>query len=146
MTEAESVAIEAPGGFVPRQAVAFGSAEGDAVQVDIDHPLPTSAMIGAATSAPLTGSSSASATVGPFTPQLGRPIWLTLSGSWSGTVVVLRSTDGGATKLPLTAAGQGWGAFGANVNEPVGEETVAAARYYLQITLTSGSVTYEVRQ
>lgn len=99
-----------------------------------------------ATSTPLTGTANASTTVGPFTPQLARAIWIVLSGTWTGTVQVLRSTDGGATKLPLTVAGASWASFTANANEPVAEESDAAATYYLSITLASGSVTYRVAQ
>lgn len=99
-----------------------------------------------ATSAALAGTTSATATLGPFTPQLARSIWLTLSGAWTGSAQLLRSTDAGVTKLPLTIAGQPWGAFTANANEPVGEETCAGATYYLAVTLTTGTLTYRVAQ
>ena len=116
-------------------------------EVDALHPLPVTMQNPApATSTPLTGTANASTTVGPFTPQLARAIWISLSGTWTGTVQVLRSTDGGATKLPLTVAGASWGSFTANCNEPVAEESDAAATYYLSITLASGSVTYRVAQ
>lgn len=104
--------------------------------------------LGAATPTPLAGvdTTAGAQDFGPFTPQLGRAIWLTLSGTWSGTTQVLRSTDGGTTRLPLTIAGGAWGSFTANCNEPVTEESDAAATYYLRITLTSGSATYRMAQ
>ena len=71
---------------------------------------------------------------------------LALSGSWSGTVKVLRSTDGGATKLPLTIAGASWGQFTANCCEAIWEESEAAARLYLDITLIAGSASYRLGQ
>ncbi|MEE2917229.1 MAG: hypothetical protein VYB32_09185 [Pseudomonadota bacterium] len=100
----------------------------------------------AATSQPLAGAAAASTSAGPFVPQLSRAIWLTLTGVWAGTVRVLRSTDGGATKVPLTLAGQPWATFTANAAEAIAEETVASATYYLDIALTSGAVTYRLEQ
>ena len=100
-----------------------------------------------ATSTPLTGTAAASVTTGAFTPELGRPIWVTLSGSWAGSVQLLRSTDGGTTKLPLTYPdGSPRGSWTAAVNAPVSEESCAGATYYLAFARTSGTLTYEVRQ
>lgn len=93
--------------------------------------------------------------IGPFTPQLGREIWVTLSGAGSsGTAQLLRSTDGGATKLGLTVAGQPWGSFpfagitdlAPAANEIVTAETDASATYYLALTVTQGTVNYRVAQ
>ena len=57
-----------------------------------------------------------------------------------------RSTDGinwfGLTRGDGTAKAVWTG----NVNAPVTEESVAGATYRLNITLTSGTVSYEVRQ
>ena len=138
--------VNAPAGFVPEYAIAFGTQDGPAVAVDAANPLPTSATIVPALSAPLVGTAATTSTVGPFTPQLGRAIWLTLSGTWTGTAQLLRSTDGGTTKLPLTAGGQSWGSFTANCNEAVAEESVSGATYYLAVTLASGSLGYRVAQ
>ena len=99
-----------------------------------------------AQSAALAGSVSASTMLGPFQPDLARAIWVTLSGAWVGRVQLLRSVDGGATKLPLTVAGQPWANFTGNANEIAGEETTPGARYYLSVTLTSGTLTYRVAQ
>lgn len=138
--------ILAPAGYVPEHAVAFGSQDGPATAVDLANPLPVAFTLATALTSPLAGSTSASAIVGPFLPQLGRAIGLTLSGTWAGTAQVMRSVDSGVTSLPLTAGGLAWGGFNANVNEPVAEETVAGTSYYLAITITSGTVSYRIAQ
>lgn len=97
-------------------------------------------------STPLTGTASASTVVGPFTPQLARDIILTLSGTWTGAVVVKRSVDGGTTKLPLTVGGSSWGSYAANCQEPVWLETEAGATYYLDITIATGTLAYRMAQ
>jgi hypothetical protein len=61
-------------------------------------------------------------------------------------VRLLRSTDGGATKLPVTVAGDTWAQFTANCCEPVWDESEASARLYLDIALTSGTITYRIAQ
>ncbi len=131
---------------VPEYAVSFRVGDDVAQLVDIAHPLPTQPAMALATSVPLAGSASATTVAGPFTPQLGRTIWVTLSGTWSGNVQLLRSTDGGTTRLPLTAGGTAWGSFSAAANEPVTDESDGAATYYLAITITSGTLTYRVAQ
>lgn len=141
-----SLDILAPAGFVPLQAVASTAPDGKSVAVDGSNPLPIATQASrAAGSTPLTGAAAATTTTGPFTPQLGREIVLTLSGTFSATVTLLRSVDGGTTKLPATVNGTALSWTGA-VNEIVWVETEAAATLYLQITLTSGTVTYRVAQ
>jgi hypothetical protein len=97
-------------------------------------------------SAPLTGTANGNSEAGAFAAVPGRPIWITLSGEWTGTVSVYRSVDSGATKLPLTIAGQPWGVYTGNANEEVAEETVTGATYYLEFALTDGTVDYRVQQ
>lgn len=92
--------------------------------------------------------------LGPFTPQLAREIWLTINATTAatGTAQLLRSTDGGANKVGLTAGGMAIGTFaftaatGAIVNEIQSVETDAAASYYLSITLTAGAVAVRLAQ
>ncbi len=91
---------------------------------------------------------------GPFVPQLVREIWVTLNATAaaSGTAKLLRSTDGGVTKIGLTACGAMIGSYAFNAvtgviaNEIVSVETEAAATYYLSITLTAGTVAVRVAQ
>ncbi|WBH17906.1 hypothetical protein [Sphingomonas radiodurans] len=138
--------VEIPGGFVPQYAVAFGAVDAPAVAVHAANPLPVRTVAQAAGTAALGGSIAVSGMVGPFLPALGHPIRVTLSGSWSGVVEVLRSADGGATMLPLTAGGERWGRFTANANEMVAEEYEAGASYYLGVTLQAGTLNYRVAQ
>lgn len=138
--------VSAPAGYIPIFALAYSSSGGDGVPVDAGHPLPVSATLVAASSTPVDGSAGASVLAGPFSPDLGRPVWLTLSGTWSGSVAVLRSIDGGATMHPLTAGGEAWGLFTANACEQIAEETEAGATWYLDITLAAGTLTYRVAQ
>lgn len=142
-----SKTVLAPANFVAQHALAYGAPGEVATSVDAAHPLPVASALGAASSAALAGSASASGAIGPFAPQLGRPVWLTLSGTWSGSVRLLRSVDGGATRLPLSYPdGSARGQFTGNVQLPVAEETVAAATYYLDATIASGTLAYRVEQ
>ena len=107
-------------------------------------PVPVNTQAAAPT--PLTVTASGSTTVGPFPPVIGRAVMLALSGTWVGSVQLLRSTNGGSTYFPLTLGGAVWGLFTSNCCEPVWDESEAAAQLYLQITLSSGSVTYRIAQ
>lgn len=110
----------------------------------------------AATSTPLTAtiSDTAAHVIGPLAPMLAREIWLTLyaTSAASGTAQLLRSTDGGTTRIGLTAGGNLIGNYafsglgGTIVNEIISVETDAAATYYLAITLTAGTVQARVAQ
>lgn len=142
----DSPQILSPAGFVPEHALAFADSTGRAVSVGAGAPLPVRQAMIAAAATPLAGTLSASGTVGPFTPDLDRAIWLTLSGTWAGQVQVMRSTDNGATLLPLTLTGQSWASFTANANEAIGDESVSGASWYLAVTLSSGTLTYRVQQ
>lgn len=99
-----------------------------------------------ATSTPLTGTSTGQQVVGPFVPVPGRPITITLSASpWpGGTVQLLRSTDDGLTKLPLTPAGILMGVYsGIGVDTPW-TETEKVATFYL--SLPGAGISYRVAQ
>lgn len=110
----------------------------------------------AATAAALTATinDTAAHTLGPFTPQLSRQIWLTINATAAatGAAQLLRSNDGGTTKIGVTQNGglaasyQFSAVTGAIVNEPVLTETDATATYFLSISLTAGSVTVRMAQ
>lgn len=136
--------IQNPATYIPVQALSFAQSDGNSGLVSADLPLPVSTLRTA--SAPLAGTVATTGQVGPFTPAAGRPVMLSLTGSWSGTVRVLRSIDAGVTRLPLTIAGEAWGEFTTNACEAVWEEYEDNARLYLDITLASGSLTYRVSQ
>lgn len=95
----------------------------------------------------LTGSTNADAESTAFLPQLGRDMYLTLSGTWAGSVQVQRSTDGGTTWNNITiGGGQPWGLYTANCDEVVDTPTDGAATYRLDITITSGTLAYRLAQ
>lgn len=141
-----SLPTAAPARFVPLAAVAFSDEQQNGQVVNADNPLPVQQSFGPAEAAPLFGSATASQLTADFAPELGRPIWLTLSGSWGGTVTVNRSADGGITRQPLTIGGEPWAVFTANANEAVAVESEAGATYSLDIALASGTLTYRVAQ
>lgn len=136
--------IQSPSGYAATRAVAFADVDGNALLVSNAAPLPV--IQGAVPATPLAGSAAASTVAGPYQPALDRPVMLTLSGTWAGTVRLLRSTDGGTTKLPVTVAGDTWAQFTANCCEPVWDESEASAQLYLDIALTSGTIAYRIAQ
>ena len=137
--------LKTPAGYVPQMAIAFANTNGEADIVSATNPIPTQEQPFAAAPA-LTGTINASGQIGPFSPRPGRAIVLTLAGAWTGTVKLLRSVDGGTTKLPLTASGLTYGIFAGNACEPVWEESEAAATLYLDVTLLSGTLSYRMGQ
>lgn len=137
--------LKTPAGYVPQMAISFADQNGDADLVRSTNPLPVTTQPFTAAAA-LTGSATSTTVAGPFAPRAGRAVVLALSGSWAGQVRVLRSTDGGTTRLPLTAAGLGYGVFTANACEAVWEESESAATLYLDVTLSSGTLNYRMGQ
>jgi hypothetical protein len=143
------IPISYPGRYAPGVALNFADATGSARQVSESSPLPVVMAVstsGSAQPAALTGTASSASTAGPFVPVAGKPLILTLSGTWAGKVTLLRSINSGATRLPLSLAGAPWGVFSANVNEPVWDETETSAIFYLQLAPTSGTVAYRLTQ
>jgi len=102
----------------------------------------------AASSNPVSGSASVGTTTSPvFTPQLGRDMYLTLSGGWTGTVRVQRSTDNGVTWNNITiGGGQPWGVYTEACDEVVDTPTDGASRYRLSLVISTGTVTYRLAQ
>ena len=136
--------IQSPSGYAATRAMVFADVDGSALVVSSAAPLPVASASAATT--PLTGSAATSAVLGPYQPALDRDVVLALSGTWAGTVRVLRSTDGGVTKLPLTVSGGVWGQFTGNCCEPVWSESESTARLYLDVALTSGNLAYRLAQ
>ena len=73
-------------------------------------------------------------------------VMLELTGSWTGTVQLQRSSDGGATRQDVTMGGGQWGNYAANACEPVWDESELGAQLYLDIALDSGTLNYRVSQ
>ena len=145
-----NVPISYPARYAPGVALNYADDGGNAVLVSQSAPLPvTLAAVSGGTatpSSPLTGTTAIASTTGSYVPLAGRPLVVTLTGTWTGTVKLLRSINGGATKLPLTLAGAPWAEFTANVNEPVWEENESAAVFYLQFAPLSGTIAYRLAQ
>lgn len=138
-----AIPIQSPASYVPSRAAAYADVDGTSMLVSVSNPLPVT-MNASAGTAPLAGSTAATGVIGPFAPVAGRSVMLSLAGTWTGLVKVLRSIDGGATKLPLTAAGSAWGQFTANCCEPVWEDSESGAALYLDVTLTTGTLFYRI--
>jgi hypothetical protein len=139
-----SAAISTPAGFAPAYAIGYSDESGLLALVSDAAPLPVATSMPAP--APLVGLSSASQVVGPFNPTVGRVIVVALDGEWEGTVRLLRSTDGGATKLPLRVGGASWGEYIVSGCEQAWAVTETGATFYLDISLSSGTVAYRVSQ
>lgn len=137
--------VSAPAGFAPLAAIGFTQADATLSPVSATSPLPVAVRAEVAPPA-LTGNCDVATTVGPYAPLPGRPVLLSLTGNWTGTVRLLRSVDGGATQLPLTVGGQPWGCFNVNCCEAVWEEGSAGAELYLNAALTSGALSYRIEQ
>lgn len=138
--------ITLPGGYATAFAVGFAdSASGKLSLVDGARPLPVQTVAPAAADS-LSGTLASGGVAGPFIPAAGRPVYITLSGTWQGTVSVQRSTDGGVTRQPLTLGGAAWGTFTSNACEPFWEEHEAGATLYLAANLASGPVSYRLAQ
>jgi len=137
--------IQFPSGYAPAFAISYSDDLGGAKLVSNGQPMP---VIPVAVNRPvaLAGTASASGNAGPLEITAGRPVILTLSGTWTGTVTVQRSTDGGTTRNGLTAMGQTMGQFTTNACEPVWEDVEDGVQLYLNVALQSGSVTYRMGQ
>lgn len=147
--------VKLPAGYAPAFAVGYADESGNLVLAGLADPLPVTldsgtievqAVEAAPPPDPLSGSASSSGLAGPFAPVAGRAVMLALSGSWEGTVELTRSTDAGATRLPLTAGGLPWGVYTANACEQAWFESEDGAELYLEITLASGEVAYRIAQ
>ncbi|MDT0575723.1 hypothetical protein RM533_05950 [Croceicoccus sp. F390] len=137
--------ILSPAGYTPEFAMAFANQSGSSQQVSSGAPLPVTFATPAGPP-PMSGKATLDKRAGPFLPRPGRAVMLVLSGTWQGTVRLLRSTDGGATTFGLTAAGLPYGEYSTNICEPVWEEAEEGAALYLDMKVTSGSISYRLGQ
>jgi hypothetical protein len=137
--------ISPPASYVTPTAIGFADSEGDLALVGDDLPLPVTATRAAAP-APLEGQTSTPAVAGPFVPVRDAPVHLELRGEWSGQVALQRSTDGGTTRSGVTVGGMPWASFTANANEVVWQEGEQGVSLYLDIAVTSGTVSYRLSQ
>ena len=137
--------ISPPASYVTPTAIGFADSAGDLALVGETVPLPVTTTRAAAPAA-LTGLTNQALVAGPFVPLRDAPIHLELGGEWSGQVTLQRSSDGGSTRSPVTAGGLPWATFTANANEVVWQEAEQGASLYLDIAVTSGTVSYRLSQ
>ena len=137
--------ISPPASYVTPTAIGFADSAGDLALVGDDLPLPVTARREAAP-APLEGQTSQTVVARPFVPLRDAPVHLALRGVWSGQEALQRSTDGGTTRSGVTAGGMPWATFSANANEIVWQEGEQGASLYLDIAVTSGTVSYRLSQ
>ena len=137
--------ISPPASYVTPTAIGFADSAGDLSLVGAATPLPVTATREAAPPA-LAGQAAQAVVVGPFVPLLDAPIHLELGGVWSGQVALQRSSDGGTTRPGVTAGGMPWASFAGNVNEVIWQEGEQGVSLYLDIAVTSGTVSYRLSQ
>ena len=137
--------IQLPAGFAPAFALGFSDANGDLVLARDTAPIPVTQGDRIRPVA-LEGSTSSSSLVGPFAPVPGISVMLELSGSWTGSVQIQRSSDGGSTLRDVTMGGTQWGRYSANACEPVWDESEPGALLFLSINIDSGILDYRVSQ
>lgn len=118
--------VQFPAGYASGTSPCVKLADGTCAPVSLTNPLPIAD--------------------GPFAPQLGRGIRVILRGTWAGTFAVSTSVDACATLNPLTIGGSTWGSFNVNANEIVDIPTLAGVVYCATATVSSGSLSYGVRQ
>lgn len=133
-----------PARFTPVYGLGFASPAGTIDVASAVSPLPVAIRRAEPLPASIAGSTVASQLVGPFAPMLGLPVTVVLAGDWQGAVQLMRSTDAGASRHPLTAGGAAWGRFSANACEAVWEESDPDATLYLQVDLTGGTLEYRL--
>ena len=140
-----AIPVRTPAGYAPAFAIGIENADGHFAPLGPAVSLPTNQSTGPVPAA-LTGVASEAKTVGPFVPAPFCPVYLTLSGDWTGDVRLLRSTDGGATRHPVTLGGAEWGRFAGNVCEPVWSETERGATLWLDLAPVTGTIGWRIAQ
>ncbi|WP_404479404.1 hypothetical protein [Novosphingobium sp. BL-52-GroH] len=138
--------IQMPSGYATAFAIGFADpASGDLSIVESSRPLPVT-NVAASAAEPLSGVAYLDGTFGPFLPTTQRPVLISLEGTWTGTVTIRRSVDGGQTMQALTIAGEPWGIYRNNACEVVWEEIEEGAALYLSATIATGSLVYRLSQ
>lgn len=110
-------------------------------------PISTKNVMGFASSKPVSGTISTNGVSEVFDPELNRGMYLTLAGTWVGTVQVERSVDGGQTWSSTTiAGGQPWMLYTTNCDEVIDVPTDSNGKFRLKFTLSSGAAIYRLAQ
>lgn len=115
--------------------------------VSSDTPIPMIFRTAPSGLTPVSGSSSGTGNSPALSTKADYNLYLTLSGTWSGTVTLMRSIDNGATWNPVTGHGSpSLGQFTQNCDEAITMVKTAGVRYRLQFNITSGTVVYRLAQ
>jgi hypothetical protein len=136
--------IQTPAGFAPAFALGYSRNDSALALVSDDERLPVA--VAAPSPPPLEGQASTSQVAGPFAAVAGRVVGVSLDGTWSGSVRLLRSINGGATRLPLRVAGEEWATYVAPGFEQAWLESEEGVTYFLDIQLASGTLAFRVSQ
>ena len=108
---------------------------------------PIIALMDPATPTALKGSVSNTSDSNTFIAQPGYNLYLTLTGTWDGTVVLQHTQLGSGVWSDVTGnGGTPIGTYITNCDEVVLKVTDPNARYRLKFTLTSGTVHYRLAQ
>jgi len=140
----DSTPISAPAGFAPIFALGFADSDVNLSLVSDGMRLPVA--IASPAPSPLSGETSVSTLAGPFAATAGRVVTVALDGDWQGAVRLLRSTDAGVSLTPLRVAGASWAEYTSSGCEQAWSETEEGVSFFLDIALTSGSLSYRVSQ
>lgn len=96
---------------------------------------------------PIVGFATAAKNTQSFSPEVGYKLYLTLTGTWVGSVTVQGSLDNGVTWNALTSHGGGTvGVYTTNCDEAVLDVTSTAYKYRLSLSISSGQVDYRLAQ
>lgn len=134
-----------PAPYVTPVAIGTTDADGKLSLVRSGAPLPVTFAV-AEGAAPISGTMAASGQTPGFIPVNSNPVTVELAGSWSGTVRLVRSTDGGTTVAPLKVAGTEWAVYSANGIEQAWSEAEKGVSFHLAVSLVSGALNYRVSQ
>lgn len=136
--------ISTPAGYATAVAIGFADPDVNLLLVSDATRLPVA--IAAPAPAALSGETSTSTLAGPFSATADRVVTVALGGEWQGTVRLLRSIDGGVSLSSLRVAGATWGEYTTSGCEQAWSETEEGVTFFLDIALTSGSLSYRVSQ
>lgn len=107
-------------------------------------PLSTDPNFAPAPAAVTAALTSAAPTSGAFTPQVGRPVSLTITGTWDGTIKVQKRRDSGAWS-DMTLFGAATLVFSGNCDEVIDESNWPATDYQVvRVNATSGTANIRI--
>ena len=117
------------------------------ILLDSDTPIPMIVHTEPLVNPPVSGTVSVSGASNSLVTTPSYNLYLTLTGTWVGTVRLQKSIDNGVNwHLVTSHSGTSVYEFTQNCDEALFTVTDPKARYRLQFVMTSGSVTYRLAQ